>query len=339
MREGSDRHHACAIRNAYIGVPTVKGAMTGDVDGRRGPRVRLWIQEVRVPFLLSAAIVPTAFGGVFAWHETSSFDWLLFLLTLTGVLLLHAGTNVVNDYFDYRSGTDRINRNKTPFNGGSPFVVEGILTPEEIYRAALAFFVAGAAVGLLLAFLATPLIIPLGILGVGLGYFYTAPRVNLAARGVGEIAVGLGFGPLVVGGTYAVQTGVLAWTPFAAGFPIGLLIGLMLLINQFPDMEADGKVGKTHWVVRMGLSKAAVGYVALMTIAFVSIVVLWLAGVYPALALIGLIPGILAIRAGGVVLSRYSQFKELIPAQAMTIQTQLLVGALVTVGFLASGFL
>jgi 1,4-dihydroxy-2-naphthoate octaprenyltransferase len=306
---------------------------------RKRPRVKLWIQEVRVPFLLSAAIVPTAFGGVFAWHETSSFDWLLFTLTLVGVLLLHAGTNVVNDFFDYRSGTDRINRNKTPFNGGSPFVVDGILTPSEIYRAALTFFVAGAAVGILLAFLATPLIVPLGVLGVGLGYFYTSPRVNLAARGFGEIAVGMGFGPLVVGGAYAVQTGVLAWTPFVAGFPIGLLIGLMLFINQFPDMEADGKVGKTHWVVRMGLSKAAVWYVALMAISFMSIVALWLADVYPILALIGLIPVIIAVRAGGIVLSRHSQFKELVPAQMMTIQTQLLVGTLVTLGFVASGFI
>jgi 1,4-dihydroxy-2-naphthoate octaprenyltransferase len=307
--------------------------------GRNRPGIKVWIQETRVPFLLSAAIVPTAFGGVFAWHETASFEPLLFILTLAGVVLLHAGTNVVNDYFDYKSGTDRINTNKSPFNGGSPFVVEGVLTPSQIYREALVLFAVGATVGFLLAFLATPLIIPLGVLGVALGYFYTSPRVNLAARGYGEIAVGLGFGPLVVGGTYAVQTGALAWTPFVAGFPIGLLIGLMLFINQFPDMEADRKAGKTHWVARVGLSRAATWYVALMTTAFASIVVLWVAGVYPALALLGLVPVVLAHRAIRIVLSKHGQLKELVPAQLMTIQTQLLVGILVTVGFLASGLL
>lgn len=327
------------MRNAYIAEPTVKGLMTED-EGRTGrPRIKLWFQEIRVPFLLSAAIVPTAFGGVFAWHETASFDALLFLLALAGVLLLHMGTNVVNDYFDYRSGTDRINRNKTPFNGGSPFVVAGILTPVEIYRAALVFFALGAGIGLLLAYLTTPWIIPLGILGGALGYFYTSSRVNLAARGVGEIAVGLGFGPLVVGGAYAVQTGALAWAPFAAGVPLGLLIGLMLFINQFPDREADSKVGKNHWVVRMGLPTAAIGYVAIMATAFASIVVLWMIGVYPALALLGLVPVIIAYRAVRIVMSKYCQFKDLVPAQLMTIQTQLLVGGLVTIGFVASGLL
>ena len=313
--------------------------MTDGTSGRRRPRVRLWIQELRVPFLLSAAIIPTALGGVFAWHETDSFDVLLFLLTLAGVLLIHAGTNVVNDYFDYRSGTDRINRNKTPFNGGSPFVVEGVLRPSEIYRAAIILFAIGGSIGLLLAFLATLWIIPVGILGVALGYFYTSPRVNLAAKGVGEIAVGLGFGPLVVGGTYAVQTGALAWAPFAAGVPTGLLIGLILFINQFPDREADGTVGKNHWVVRMGLHKAAIWYAVIMATAFASIIVLWAIGVFPALALLGLVPALLAFRASKIVMERYSQFKELLPAQMMTIQTQLLVGGLLTVGLVASGLL
>ncbi len=305
---------------------------------RPSPGLKVWFMEARPPFF-TATIVPTAFGAVFAWHETSSFDTLLFILTLTGVLFLHAGTNVVNDYFDYRSGTDRINRNKSPFNGGSPFVVEGTLSPEAIYRAAIIFFAVGAAVGLILAFWTTLLIIPLGALGIGLGYFYTAPRANLAARGVGEIAVGLGFGPLVVGGAYAVQTGELAWLPFAAGAPIGFLIGLVLFINQFPDMEADGKVGKTHWVVRMGLSKAAIWYIALMSAAFASIIILWIMEVYPTPALLGLIPGVMALRAGRIVLRRHSQFGELIPAQLMTINIHMCVGILITVGMIASGLL
>jgi 1,4-dihydroxy-2-naphthoate octaprenyltransferase len=305
---------------------------------RPKPGLKVWFMEMRPPFF-TATIVPTVFGTVFAWHETSSFDTLLFVLTLTGVLFLHAGTNVVNDYFDYRSGTDRINRNKSPFNGGSPFVVEGTLSPEAIYRAALIFFAVGAVIGLILAFWVTWLIIPLGALGISLGYFYTAPRANLAARGVGEIAVGLGFGPLVVGGAYAVQTGGLAWLPFAAGAPIGLLIGLVLFINQFPDMEADGRVGKTHWVVRMGLPKATIWYIALMSTAFASIIVLWIMGVYPALALLGLIPGVIALRAGRIVLRRHSQFGELIPAQLMTIQIHMYVGILITVGMIASELL
>lgn len=301
----------------------------------QGVRLKLWFMEMRAPFF-TATIVPTVFGAVFAWYDMDSFDPVLFIITLLGVLFLHAGTNVVNDYFDYRSGTDKTNKNRSPFNGGSPFVVEGVLSPEEIYRAAIAFFVAGGAIGLVLAFTVTSAILPLGLLGAALGYFYTSPKVNLAAKGLGEVAVGMGFGPLVVGGAYIVQTGSFAWLPFIAGLPIGLLVGLILFVNQFPDMEPDAHAGKTHWVVRMGLEKAAIWYVGLMAAAFGSIVALWAAGVFPALALIGLVPGLMALKAVRIVLRDHDEFKRLLPAQAMTVQIHLMVGALMTVGLLAS---
>ena len=304
----------------------------------KGVRLKLWFMEVRAPFF-TATVVPTVFGAVFAWYDKDLFDPALFLVTLLGVLCLHAGTNVVNDYFDYRSGTDRTNRNRSPFNGGSPFVVEGVLSPEEIYRAAIAFFVAGGVIGLVLAFAVDLTILPIGILGAALGYFYTSPRINLAAKGLGEVAVGMGFGPLVVGGAYIVQTGSLAWTPFAAGLPIGLLVGLILFVNQFPDMESDARAGKTHWVVRMGLKNAAIWYLGLMSAAFGSIVVLWAMGIYPALALIGLVPGLVALKAIRIVLEDHAEFKRLLPAQAMTVQIHLMVGILITVGLVAAQML
>ncbi|UCE92109.1 MAG: prenyltransferase [Methanobacteriota archaeon] len=304
----------------------------------RGPRpgLKVWFLEIRAPFF-TATIVPTVFGALFAWHEGYSFDSFLFALTLLGVLFIHAGTNVVNDYFDYRSGTDRINENRSPFNGGSPFVVEGVLTPEQIYRAALMLFAIGATIGVVLALSVSLLIIPLGVLGIGLGYFYTSPRAHLAARGVGEVAVGSGFGPLVVAGAYLVQAGEITWTPFVAGLPIGVLIGLVLFINQFPDAEADGRVGKTHWVVRMGLHRAAMWYAGLMASAFVLIVVLVAAEVLPVWTLLALAPAVVAVRAVRLALREHSHFGRLLPAQAMTVQTHAMVGLLLALGLMASG--
>ena len=151
-------------------------------------KVRIWFLEMRAPFF-TAVVVPTVLGTVMAWYEADVFDLLLFTLTLLGVTFIHAGTNIVNDYFDYRGGTDLINKNKSPFNGGSPFLVEGVLTPRQVYRAALAFFAAGSLIGLYLAAEVSPVIILLGIVGVAFGYFYTAPKVNLAARGIGEVAL------------------------------------------------------------------------------------------------------------------------------------------------------
>ena len=141
----------------------------------------------------------------------------------------------------------------------------------------------------------------------------------------------------MVAGAYLVQTGELSWTPFIAGLPVGFLIGLVLFINQFPDAEADGAVGKTHWVVRMGLSNAAKWYAAIMSATFAVIIALWIVGVYPAMALLGLIPAAIAVRAVRIALKQHEEPRSLLPAQAMTVQIHLLVGLLISAGLVASG--
>jgi len=296
-------------------------------------KVRIWFLEMRAPFF-TAVMVPTLLGTAIAWHEQEVFDLLLFVLTLLGVTFIHAGTNIVNDYFDYRGGTDIINRNKSPFNGGSPFLVEGVLTPRQVYRAAIAFFAAGSLIGLYLAAVVSPVILILGAVGVGFGYFYTSPRVNLAARGVGEVALGTGFGPLIVSGAYLVQTGAFSAEVFLAGIPVGILIGLVLFINQFPDMEADKATGKTHWVARMGLRRAASWYSALMVLAFLLVPVLIAAGIFPLWTVLALVMAPVAVKAMSTVLRDHEDVRALVPSQAMTIQLHLLVGLLLSAGFL-----
>lgn len=301
-------------------------------------KLKVWLLELRAPFF-TAAVVPTLLGAALAWESADVFDPILFVLTLIGVVFAHAGTNVVNDYFDFKSGTDMANKNRTPFNGGSPFLITGVLTPKEVYWGAMTFFAMCGIIGLYLAFAVSYWIIPLGIIGIGLGYFYTSPRLNLAAMGVGEFAVGLGFGPLIVEGAYLVQTGDLSVAAFLAGLPVAFLIGLVLFINQFPDRDADGNAGKTHWVVRMGLHKAAFWYAGLMTTTFVTVIVLWAAGIYPIWSLIALVPAAIALKAVRIVLAKYSSVRELVPAQAMTIQIHLTVGLLISAGLIAAGFL
>ncbi|MBU0685742.1 MAG: 1,4-dihydroxy-2-naphthoate octaprenyltransferase [Thermoplasmatota archaeon] len=298
-------------------------------------RLRIWIREVRAPFF-TAAIVPTAIGAALAWYDTGIFDLSLFLLATLGVVLIHAGTNVVNDYFDYRNGSDVVNKNKSPFNGGSPFLIDGTLAPKQVYRGAIVLFALGGMIGLVLAYLVSSLILVLGVIGVFLGYCYTSPKVNLAARGIGEIAIGFGFGPLIVAGSYLIQTGTLALSAFLGGIPIGLLIALVLFINEFPDMEADRYARKNHWVVRVGLARASVWYAILMGMAFVSIVILWTIGIYPVWALIALIPAIVAAGATRIVSSKYARVGEIVPAQAKTIQVHLVTGLLICLGLVLS---
>lgn len=301
-------------------------------------KLKIWLLELRAPFF-TASLVPTVLGAAIAWESEAVFEPLLFVLTLLGVVFAHAGTNVVNDYFDYKNGTDLANKNRTPFNGGSPFLITGVLRPKEVYWGAMSFFGACAAIGLYLAYASSYWVIPLGVVGIGLGYFYTSPKLNLAAMGVGEFAVGLGFGPLVVEGAYVVQTGALSVVPLLAGLPVAFLIGLVLFINQFPDMEADKGARKYHWVVRMGLRKASFWYAGLMATTFATVVALWAAGIYPVWSLVALVPVAVAYKAVRTVLDKYDKFRELVPAQAMTVQVHLLVGLLISAGLIASGLL
>jgi len=101
-----------------------------------------------------------------AWHATRSFDFFSFALTLIGVLALHAATNTINDFFDFRSGNDLLNQEANrPFDGGAPFIVQGLLKPEAVYRFGLGALLLGCAIGLFLAIWKGWLVIPLGVIG------------------------------------------------------------------------------------------------------------------------------------------------------------------------------
>ena len=297
----------------------------------------IWILELRAPFF-TAAILPVIIGAAFVYWMQGSFDLALILITIAGTVSLHAGTNMINDYFDFKSDNDPRNRARTPFNGGSPFLVEGILKPKHVLVASLLAFGIGGAIGLYLAWTINWLVLPLGIVGGLLGFLYVAPKVNLAGRGVGEIAVGLGFGPLMVLGTVIVLTGEVDFVSFLAGVPIGFLIMLVLYINQFPDMEADASVGKNHWIVRLGRKKASVGYPIILVATYLFVILAILANWIPWLSLLCLLTIPLAIKASRIVMRNYDNVRALIPAQAITIQIHLVGGLLLSAGIALNGY-
>jgi len=301
-------------------------------------KAKIWFLELRAPFF-TAAILPVLIGAAFVFWERGTLDLALVLITLAGTISLHAGTNMINDYFDYLSGDDARNQARTPFNGGSPFLIEGMLKPKSVLAAALAAFGVGGLIGLYLAWTITWWILPVGIAGGLLGLLYVAPKVNLAGRGVGEIAVGLGFGPLMTLGAYLVLTGEASLNSFLAGLPIGFLILLVLFINQFPDMEADASVGKNHWVVRLGRRRARTGYPIILGISYGFVAIAVVLGVIPILSLLFFLTLPFAIKASRIVLANPDDVRALIPAQALTIQIHLLGGLLLTTGIALSRFL
>jgi len=255
---------------------------------------------------------------------------------LVAAICLHGGTNVLNDYFDYRSGTDQLFREQKnfPFDGGSPFLVQAVLTPDQVYRYALGLFGLGAAIGLLLIILRGWPLLLLGILGIFFGYCYVEPRVNLAARGWGELAVGLSFGPLSVMGAYFVQAQRFDLLPFLASLPLGVLITNVLFLNQFPDLEADREAGKTHWVVRLGRKRSARAFEFLSLFAYLLLILGVLARYLPPASLGALITLPLSLASLHLVHRYHGEPRRLKPAQALTILNHLLTGLLLTLSLL-----
>ncbi|MBI4180449.1 MAG: 1,4-dihydroxy-2-naphthoate octaprenyltransferase [Chloroflexi bacterium] len=296
-------------------------------------KLKNWRMELRVPFL-TASIVPVLLGTAIAWFTMGTFYWGFFLLTLLAGLLIHVGSNVMNDYSDHRSGNDEVNQQFVrPFSGGSRVIQLGLLTPIEVLSGALIAFLFSALIGFYLAWTRGPLILLLGAIGLISGMFYTGGPFNWAKRGFGELLVGLNFGVLMTLGAYYVQTKSFSWLPVVAAIPVSLLIAAVLYINEFPDFTADKQVGKNTLVVRLGRERAVILYALIMAGVYVSIGVGAATGVLPPTVLLGLLTLPLAIRALQYATKHHSSPFDLVPANALTVTGHLATGLLLTLAF------
>ena len=292
-----------------------------------------WVVIMRLPFL-SATIMPILVGAAVAKFMGFAVDWSWLGLTLLGGSLLHIGTNTSNDYFDYLSGTDNLNYNYSNkgLNGGSRGIQMGLISPKGVRNLTIAVFALSVLVGIPLIQKAGMPVLWLGIIGFLSGRFYTAPPFRFSSRkGLGELLIGLNFGPLMVAGSTLVQTGQLLPEAFLAGVPLGFLIAAVVYINEFPDHDSDKATGKNTLIVVFGPEKARVGYVALVSGAFLSIVLLVLNGTFPSLILIALVAsyfGFTSIQT----LYKYYNDRLLEPANWGTIIMHSLTGVLLFVG-------
>ena len=265
-------------------------------------RLRLWARAVRAPFF-TATLVPVLLGAVIAHGDmvqggqAALWHWKIFWLALLGAILAQAGTNLANDYGDHTSRNDEYNKVPSPFNGGSRIIQAGLLAPWKVLLAALLCFAATIGIGLYLndligaaPFANTPLLWA-GIAGCVLGVAYTLGPLRLSYRGLGEIAIAVGFGPLVVLGTHYVLSAasMSPWQwgrPLLASLPVAIFVMLIIWINQFQDAPADAKANKRTWVVRIGeqpgqafrYERAFTAYRAFNGLGFAAIAVLGVLG-------------------------------------------------------------
>jgi 1,4-dihydroxy-2-naphthoate octaprenyltransferase len=299
------------------------------------PVGRLWLQSLRAPFLV-ASIIPVLVGALAAWAIKGAFNPGLFLLCLLGAMSIHLGANMANDAWDFRSGNDLAVRHLNPFAGGGRVLLRGVLNLRTHLAVALTFLAIGSVIGLYLVTQVGFPLLGLGVVGVAIAYSYVGPPLRLAHHGLGEIAVGLEFGPVTVMGTYFVLARAFDPPAVLLSISLGLLVTAILWINEVPDIPADSSVGKRTMVVRLGVERATRVFGGILAAAYVILV---LAVVFTGLtpwALLALVAAPLAAKPFRGLQKAGADPHVLIPSNAGMILATLVTGILLLVGLAVS---
>lgn len=293
----------------------------------------LFLRATRLPFL-TATFVPVLLGIAVAAND-GRFHLGFALLTLLGASCIHLGLNVANDVFDTMSGADAQNTTPTQFSGGSRVVHYGLMSLRSLALISAAFYVTGIAIGLYLAIERGfwPLFW-IGVIGVVISVIYTAPPFRLVHRGIGEIAVGIGFGPVVVLGSYFVQAQRLSWEAAYVSIPVAIFIASILYLNEIPDRAGDARAGKRTLPVRWPRERVIAVYVGAVWLAYAVIAAGAVTGLIPRPTLIALATIPVFRKALKGIRQHYESPYELMPYLGTNIQLHLFTGLLLFAGYL-----
>jgi len=198
------------------------------------------------------------------------------------------------------------------------------------------FYILAGIIGLaLLALRGSPALLTIGVLGFIVSIGYTAPPLKLVYRGLGEVAVAAGFGPLMLLGAYVVQTrGSLIWEPVVASLPIALLVALILYVNEIPDRRGDARAGKRTLPVRLGRSTVIAGYRVAAVAAYAIVVVGVALGLLPIPTLLALLTIPLAVQVSRGLEPNYDNPYGLMAVMGVNVKVHLYAGLLLLAGYL-----
>ncbi|MBL8960022.1 MAG: prenyltransferase, partial [Gemmatimonadetes bacterium] len=243
----------------------------------RPSRLSAWIALQELPKHL-ANLLPFALGTILAWWQAGAIDWRIVAVATVGLFFLTDGTYISNEYFDYdndKANLDRIGGADAvgiTTTGGTRVLVKGLIPRHHALVASVVCFIAAIPFGLWLQLgLHTgPLTIPLGALGIFIGWFYSAPPIRAAYRGLGELFIAAGQG-LVIFAAYYVQLGF-SWMPLVVSLPWFIALPALKMLREFPDFDADAATGKRGLTQRLGRERAATVYSILVGLALLSFV-------------------------------------------------------------------
>ena len=289
--------------------------------------LKIWFLETRPQFLI-LPIVLSFLGTSIAWYNGYLHIGYA-VLAFIGLLLAHISVNVLNDYFDFKSGVDLATK-RTPFSGGSGMLPEGLLKPGQVLKFGTICFLLAAAIGVFFIFATDWLLLPLLVVG-GLCIVLYTPLI--LKKNWPEWSPGLGLGSLPVLGAYFVQTNEYTWPVVIASIPSGILVHNLLFLNEFPDVEADITAHRKTLPITIGKDRASIIYSALTAAMYLWIIGWVIAGEMPVYTLIALLTVPFAIKAIRGA-RHYQDMGQLMPAMASNVLVVLLTQLLLGVGYI-----
>ncbi len=291
--------------------------------------LKVWFLETRPQFLLLSVVL--AFLGTSIAFYNGVFHAGYAVLAFFGVLFAHIALNVLNDYFDFKSGIDLKTR-RTPFSGGSGILPQGLLTPKQVLGLGLGTFAVSLGIGVFFVFARGWLLLPVIVIAAVCILLYSPLILKMKWP---EWSPGVGLGLLPVLGVYFAQTGNFTAPAVIAAVPSGFLVHNLLLLNEFPDVEADKTANRKTLPITMGLEKAGIVYSAVTIGVYVWLVVAVVARQMPAFSLLGLLTLPFAVKAirGSM---KPDQMDKLVPAMANNVLVVLLTQLLMGIGYIIS---
>ena len=295
-------------------------------------RIQYIFGPMRLPFLILTPACVLLGVGTSVWTSGKP-DILYVILVFIGALSAHISVNALNEYYDFKSGLD-LKTDRTPFSGGSGTLPESPEAAPMALATGLVALIITALIGMYFFYVRGLKILPLGLLGITVIFFYT----NLITKSpfLCLIAPGLGFGPLMVMGTDFCLSGSYSWASFMASLVPFFLVSDLLLLNQFPDVDADRSIGRKHLPITKGRRLSAVVYDIFLICAYISIIVGILLGYMPRAGSLGLVSLVFAIPTLVGVIRYADDMKRLVPYMGLDVVINIATPVLVAVGFFIS---
>ncbi len=297
-------------------------------------KLRAWVDAVRLKFL-PQGVLPVLLGSAVAWHAKGVFNPFNFSLAFIGMALVQFALTMLNDALDFLYGTDASGSGKkNPYSGGSGVLVDGVITPREMLTTVLLFYVIALGIGIYLTLTVGSTLIYIILAGLFISVFYSAKPFRFAYRGIGELAMLIGYGPVITLGAYFVQTGEVALEPAIAGLVPGMLMWAMIVVNEIPDYEEDKRARKMNLVVRVGRERGKDVFILSLAVTYLFIAASVAAGFFPAQALLAFLSIPFAYASASYLRRYYRDKIKVAAANEAMVKVYSSTMILLTVGFL-----